>query len=148
MKAEGGAAYLFIRAPQERPVLLPKLRNDFESLPGVEHVYTNEEARLIGLPSDADTDQAPQIYLTAKIGYAFTDDVEGPVSRDNPPQGQHGYRNNEPDMQAIFIASGAHIRSGVKLGRISNLSVAPTVAEILGVSLPDAKQKPLQDMLK
>ncbi len=148
VKAEGGAAHLFIRDPLQRAALVPKLKSYFQSLPGVDHVYTNDEARSLGIPSETQTDQAPQLYLTAKIGYAFTDDVEGAISRDNPPRGQHGYRNTEPDMQAIFIASGAHIRSGVKLGAISNLSIAPTVAKILGVTLPDAKQPLLQDILK
>lgn len=148
VKAEGGAAHVFIRDSQERAVLIPQLKHSFESLPGVEHVYTNEEARSIGIPSDTDTDQAPQLYLTAKIGYAFADDVEGTVSRSNPPLGQHGYRNTQPDMQAIFVASGAHIKRGVRLGSISNLRVAPTVAELLGVDLPDAKQAPLREILK
>ncbi len=148
VKAEGGAAHVFVHDAHDRTLLVPKLRRYFESLPGVAHVYTNEEARLIGIPSDSDTDQAPQLYLTAKIGYAFADDVEGAVNQNTPPQGQHGYRNTEPDMQAIFVASGAHIRRGVKLGAISNLRVAPTVAEILGVRLPDAQQPPLRELLR
>jgi len=56
--------------------------------------------------------------------------------------------NTNPDMEALFIASGAHIRPGVHLGTISNLRVAPTIARILGVSLPDAKEKPLADALQ
>ncbi len=148
VKAEGGAAHVFVRDAPERAVLVPKLKRSFASLPGVEHVYTNEEARSIGIPSDAETDQAPQLYLTAKSGYAFTDDVEGAVNRDTSPRGAHGYRNTSPDMQTIFVASGAHIKRGVKLGPISNLRVAPTVAAILGVSLPAAKEPPLREMLR
>ncbi len=148
VKAEGGAAHVFVRDPQERAALVPKLKRYFASLPDVEHVYTNVEARSIGIPSDADTDQAPQLYLTAAIGYAFTDDVDGAISRNTPRGGQHGYRSTEPDMQAIFVASGAHIKRGVQLGSISNLRVAPTVAEILGVDLPDAQEQPLREMLK
>ena len=148
VKAEGGAAELFIRDPHERATLVPRLQALFTSLTGVEHVYTNEEARSIGIPSDAETGQAPQLYITAKIGYAFSDDSEGAVTRDNPPRGQHGYSNIEPDMQAIFVASGPHIKRGVKLGAISNLAVAPTIAQILGVNLPAATHPPLQEILK
>lgn len=43
------------------------------------------------------------------------------------------------------ILSCAHIRSGVDLGSISNLRAAPTIAKLLGGSLPDAKQLPLTD---
>lgn len=65
-----------------------------------------------------------------------------------PARGAHGYLNTEPDMQALFIASGAHVRRGVDLGAINNLRVAPTIAKILDVSLPAAAQAPLTDMLQ
>lgn len=148
VKAEGGAAQVFLRDAETRATLLPKLKAMFEAVPGVDHVYTNQEAGSIGIPSDGSTDQAPQLYVLAKIGYAFSDEVTGPILRDTPPRGQHGYASTEPDMQAIFVASGAHIKSGVALGSISNLRIAPTVAEILGVSLPGAKETPLREILK
>ena len=148
VKAEGGAAELFIRDPDERAALVPKLKALFASLTGVENVYTNGEARSIGIPSDAETDQAPQLYITSRIGYAFTDDAEGAMNRDSSPKGQHGYSNTEPDMQAIFVASGAHIKRGAKLDAISNLAVAPTIAKILGINLPAATHPPLEEILK
>jgi predicted AlkP superfamily pyrophosphatase or phosphodiesterase len=63
-------------------------------------------------------------------------------------RGTHGYLNTDPDMQALFVISGAHIRPGVDLGAITNLRVAPTIARILGVSLPAAIDEPLTDVLK
>lgn len=51
-------------------------------------------------------------------------------------------------MEALFIASGAHIRTEVDLGSISNLRVAPTIAKILGVFLPAASQEPLTEALQ
>jgi predicted AlkP superfamily pyrophosphatase or phosphodiesterase len=148
VKAEGGAAELFIRDPSQRAELEPKLKAYFATVPGVGHVYTNEEAQAIGIPSDADTDQAPQLYLTGTPDYAFGDEVSGELTRTGLPRGQHGYLNTMPDMQALFIASGAAIKPGVSLGLISNLQVAPTIAKILGVQLPDAKQPPLTQILR
>lgn len=52
-----------------------------------------------------------------------------------PAAGTHGYLNSDPQMQAIFIASGAGIPRGVQLGQISNLDVAPTVAALLGIKM-------------
>jgi hypothetical protein len=52
------------------------------------------------------------------------------------------------DMQALFVASGAAIKPGIKLGVISNLQVAPTIARVLGVQLPDAVQLPLNEILR
>ena len=49
--------------------------------------------------------------------------------------GTHGYINSDPQMRAIFVASGANIRKGVRLGNISNVDVAPTVATLLGLPM-------------
>jgi predicted AlkP superfamily pyrophosphatase or phosphodiesterase len=148
VKAEGGAASLYIRDPKDRAELLAKLKTYFSTVNGVSHVYTNAEARALGIPDEADTDQAPQLYLTASPGYAFSDEVTGDLIRSNPPRGQHGYLNTMPDMQALFVASGAAIKPGTALGPISNLQVAPTIAKILGVTLPEAKQAPLDQILR
>jgi predicted AlkP superfamily pyrophosphatase or phosphodiesterase len=148
VKAEGGAAQVFIPDTKQRAVLLPKLKSYFASISGVAHVYTNEEAQAIGLPSEHDTDQAPQLYLVATRDYAFSDEKSEALITTHPAEGQHGYLNTDPDMQALFIASGAHIRSGVQLGVISNLRVAPTISTLLGLSLRDAQERPLSELLK
>lgn len=147
-KAEGGAASIYIRDPGLRATLIPKLKTYFAGIPGIDHVYTNAEAGSLGLPSDSSSDQAPQLYLAAAPGYTFSDDVDGPIAGTISPHGQHGYVNTMPDMQALFVASGAGIKSGVQLGVISNLRVAPTIARILGVQLPDAMQPPLNEVLQ
>jgi predicted AlkP superfamily pyrophosphatase or phosphodiesterase len=147
--AEGGEASLFIRDPAKRAALIPKLKTYFEAQPGVATVYAADEAPKLGLPSPAATDQAPQLYLVAKPGYAFAGGTEPPLVKDvDPAKGAHGYLNTDPEMQALFIASGAHIRKGVELNHITNLRVAPTIAKILGVSLPAAQQSPLTEVLQ
>jgi predicted AlkP superfamily pyrophosphatase or phosphodiesterase len=146
---EGGETSLYIRDASKRATLVPELKAYFATLPGVTNVFTNEEAQQHGLPALGSTDQAADLYITAKPGYAFSGGEEGPIETDLPgTHGGHGYLNTEPDMQALFIASGAHIRAGVDLGNITNLRVAPTVAKILGVSLPGAKEQPLTEALK
>lgn len=148
IKAEGGAASLYIRDPHRRAELVPKLKDYFAGVEGVAHVYTNEESRKLGIPAATDTDQAPLLYLTAAPDYAFSDDTSGALIRTNPVRGQHGYINTMLEMQALFVASGSAIRSCVQLGSVSNLQVAPTIAKILGVQLPDAKQPPLSGILR
>ena len=148
VKAEGGAASVYIRDPKLQTELVPKLKAYFSGVNGVAHVYTNDEAAAIGIPAEKDTDQAPQLYLTAAPDFAFSDDVTGPLTRVGPPRGQHGYLNDMSDMQALFVASGASVKQGIKLSNISNLRVAPTIAKILGVELPDAKEQPLTEILR
>ena len=148
VKAEGGAAELFIRDAARRKELVPKLKAYFASLPGIQNVYTNEEAGALGIPSESSTDQAPQLYLTAAPDYAFGDDLSGPLTRQHGPLGAHGYPSTMSDMQALFVASGAAVKPGVTLAPISNLRVAPTIARILNVSLPDAKEPALGEVLR
>lgn len=146
---EGGEASLFIRDPAKRAALLPGLKHYFEHLPGVAALYPTEDAPRLGLPTRNASKQAPDLYLVAKTGYSFQDGIEPPLVTDvDPARGAHGYLNTDQDMQALFIASGAHIRKGVNLGQITNLRVAPTIAKILGVSLPGARQPPLTEALQ
>jgi len=55
--------------------------------------------------------------------------------------GSHGYLASDPDMDAIFIASGYGVRGGGKLDKVANIDVASTIAKLLGVALPTAKGK-------
>lgn len=147
--AEGGEASLYVRDPALRAKLVPELKTYFTSLPGVEGAFTNEEARALGLPAEGTTDQAPDLYLTAKPDFAFWGGEDGPLTQDvSPVAGSHAYSNTDPEMQALFVASGSHIRAGVDLGTIQNLRVAPTIAKLLGVSLPAAKEQPLDAALQ
>jgi predicted AlkP superfamily pyrophosphatase or phosphodiesterase len=147
VQAEGGAAEVFIRDDTERAALTTTLHSLFATVKGVQHVYTNKEAQSLDLPALGSTSQAPDLYLTADPDYAFAGGTEGEVNSDTTPKGQHGYDNRDPDMQALFVASGAHIQAGAVVPVFPNLRVAPTIARVLGVTLPDAKQ-PALDILK
>ena len=48
----------------------------------------------------------------------------------------------------VFVAAGAGVKPGTRLGVIENVDVAPTVARLLGVALPDADGEPLDEILE
>jgi predicted AlkP superfamily pyrophosphatase or phosphodiesterase len=80
-----------------------------------------------------------EIVVAARDGFAFDDATTGEAVEDvaagsNP--GAHGYLNSDPDLRAIFVASGAGVRRGASLGTIENLDVAPTIAAWLGLEMP------------
>ncbi len=86
------------------------------------------------------------LVLMAKEGYCFSGKVDDERWAAPSPQvgayiGNHGFVATNPKMNAIFIAAGAGIKPGVELGEIDNLDVAPTVAHLLGISLPDTDGK-------
>ena len=58
-----------------------------------------------------------QLLLTAKDGYSFSGATGGPVTAAVPQQrGSHGYLASDPDMDALFIASGYGVRAGALSG--------------------------------
>jgi predicted AlkP superfamily pyrophosphatase or phosphodiesterase len=146
---EGGSAMIYV-AHEQRSELLSKLRGIFTQTEGVAGVADESEYAALGLPLPEKDPQAPDLVVYAKPGYAFTggkqsDPIIGPVPH---PIGAHGYINTDPEMQAIFIASGYGIKQGITLDSIQNLSVAPILARLLGVKLPKTNGPALTQILK
>ena len=52
------------------------------------------------------------------------------------PKGMHGYRPETPDMWGIFYALGAAVVPR-KIGPVHQVDIAPTIANILGIEMPD-----------
>ena len=115
-----------------------------ESVDGIDKVIAPDGFAAAGLPAPERDPQMGQLLLTAKDGYAFSGATGGPVTAAVPQQaGSHGYLASDPDMDAIFIASGYGVRAGARLEKIANVDVAVTIAKLLGVSLPAAIGKPI-----
>jgi len=147
---EGGSAMIYV-ARDRRKELLSKLRDVFTQTEGVARVAGESDYASLGLPSPGKDPQSPDMVVYAKAGYAFTGGKEeaGPIVAPVPhPIGAHGYINTDPEMAAIFIAAGYGIKKGVMLDGIENVSVAPTLARLLGVQLPKTDGPPLIQILE
>lgn len=79
--------------------------------------------------------------VTANEGYMFTEDLDGPLIAKSKLKGVHGDLPTDPAMNAVFMVAGPGIAAGRNLGRIKMVDVAPTVAGLLGLSLPAADGK-------
>jgi hypothetical protein len=124
--------------------LTPKAVEALAGVEGIDRIILPNGFRELGLAQPERDPQMYQLLLTAKDGYAFSGAVGGPVTAEIPQQaGGHGYLASDPDMDALFIATGYGVTSGARLDRIANVDIAPTVAKLLGVALPTAKGKPL-----
>jgi len=143
---DGGTAMVYVKDPAQRATLVPKLIALFTKLDGVEHVYQQQDLAGLGLPSPQQSDQAPDLLIAAKPGYGFASGDQGAGSGDSSG-GTHGYLNSDSEMQAIFLAWGDGIRPGVRLDRISNLDVAPTIASLLGVEMKSVTGHKLHKVL-
>jgi hypothetical protein len=115
-----------------------------EGVEGIDKIIGPDGFAALGLPQPSRDPQMYQLLLTARDGYSFSGATGGPVTSEVPQQaGSHGYLASDPDMDAIFIASGYGVRAGAKLDKIANIDVGPTIAKLLGVPLPSAIGKPI-----
>ena len=146
----GGTAAVYINDPARRTELKPKLKALFERTEGIARVIDGSEAHSLGLPLPEENHNMGDLILVAKdeaIGFnesALGEDILGPAVNYG---GTHGFLASEPDLEGIFIASGAGIKAGAPLGRIRNLDLAPTIARLLGLPLPDAEGRVLEEIL-
>ncbi|MBK9167643.1 MAG: alkaline phosphatase family protein [Bryobacterales bacterium] len=137
---EGGTAFVYI----SDDALIPRVRDVLIGVEGVDRVIGAAGFSALGLPLPETDPQFGQLLLSAKDGYAFSGATEGPVIAAMPQTGgSHGYLASDPDMNAIFIASGYRVQARGKLDPVSNLDIAPTLARLLGVKLPSATGKAL-----
>jgi len=144
----GGTAMVYVSDPARKEELIPKLRRILANREGIDRVYEPNSFAELGLPLASASDQGPDLVLSALPDYSFANEAEGSYVTGIDEGGTHGYLNTDPKMQAIFVAWGAGIASGVRLDKISNLDVAPTIAAILGIDMKTAKGHALKGILK
>lgn len=147
---QGGLAFVYVTDPARRAELLPKLKEIFAATEGVAQVMeATAAAPALGMPTPEENEAMGDLILYAKPGYAFTGAATGDIV--NGPSinygGSHGFAASDPELDGIFIAQGAGIRRGVKLARVRNLDVAPTIARLLDVALPTADGKAMEEIL-
>ena len=146
---QGGASLVYILDPARRKDLIAQLRAALQKLEGISKIMTEEDFKDFGVANPKDDPHAPDMILFADEGCVFSDTADGDLPFIEKPErgGSHGHDPNLPNLHAVFVAWGAGIRPGVKLEEISNLDVAPTIAKLLGFSLPHADGKPLSAAL-
>jgi predicted AlkP superfamily pyrophosphatase or phosphodiesterase len=145
---QGGCAMLYItgrRTDEERAEIVSKIRRAFENVAGVAKVVDPAHLKDYGVADPKDDPHAPDMLLFAEMGHSFGDTAAGDIPFQEKPErsGTHGHDPNLPDLHATFIAAGAGVTPGTKLGEISNTQVAPTIATLLHLELPKATGKPL-----
>jgi predicted AlkP superfamily pyrophosphatase or phosphodiesterase len=137
----GGSAAVMLADPKDQRVraqvsdLLAELASD--PVNGIERVMTHEEtAQAGGFPNAA--------FLVAfKIGYEFGFRYDMPLLSKSANLGTHGYLPDHPEMRSVFFMIGPGVPVGRSLGEIDMRQIAPTLAAIMHVALPDAELGPL-----
>jgi predicted AlkP superfamily pyrophosphatase or phosphodiesterase len=81
-------------------------------------------------------------------GYVLDARLAPPFAQPHSRAAGHGYRPDTPGMETGFIAWGAGVRAGWVLPTTNTIDVAPTIAMLLGLTLPDADGKPIVGVLQ
>ncbi len=104
---------------------------------GIGHVAdAGEIAALGGTPMAS-------FWIDFKIGYQMSANPAAPLVSQSTEKGTHGYFPTHPEMRASFILAGPGVPNTGSLGEIDMRDIAPTLAKILAVKLPQADGKPL-----
>ncbi|HJU39712.1 MAG TPA: alkaline phosphatase family protein, partial [Tahibacter sp.] len=104
----------------------------------------NGIARVLERDAIAQAGANPQadFHVDFKPGFETSPDVKAPLVTPSRRRGMHGYDPALPEMQATFVVAGPGVPRR-DLGSVDMRDIAPTLAKVLGVTLPDAEGKPL-----
>jgi predicted AlkP superfamily pyrophosphatase or phosphodiesterase len=151
--SEGGTALVYFTNPQTKAQDHARAVEVFRATEGIAEIIGPEKFAELGLPDRAKNPQMGELVLTAKPGYAFSNNSTGEeavttATLNSGGLGSHGYLASNPNMNALFIAVGRGIKRGTKVGLVDNRDVAPTMAHLLGQKLPGADGKVLTEILE
>ncbi len=113
--------------------LLDRLKADDSN--GIEDVLDHAAIVKLGGFPDAD------FLVTFKVGYCNGGNLAGPLVTASLEKGAHGYNMaTSPEMRSSLFLVGKGVEAGRDLGLVDMRQIAPTLANLLGVALPTAKQ--------
>ena len=149
---EGGIGMVYLTDPGQREADRARIRELFAGSEGIAEILSPEQFAANGLPHPREYEQMADLVLVGKDGYTFSGSAEGdqfvvPQAAGGISLGNHGFIATNPKMNAVFVASGAGIKRGAKLGLIENIDVAPTVARLLGRDMPQVDGRVLSELL-
>jgi predicted AlkP superfamily pyrophosphatase or phosphodiesterase len=147
---QGGSTFIYITDKEHRSELIDRAAAAFKGVEGIDQIITPADFHKHGLATADQDPHMPDLILTAKNGYSFTDDANGDTvvtAKSAQTKGNHGHSPTLPDLYATFVAWGNGIKPGTKIHEIKNVDVTPTAAALLGISIPNADGRVLKEIL-
>jgi predicted AlkP superfamily pyrophosphatase or phosphodiesterase len=137
----GGMAAVMLADPDDRVVkervekLLTTLAVDPAN--GIDRVLPH--AAVVQARGFPDAAYVVLLKLGYEVGLAFDPPLISPPAN----LGMHGYSPDEAAMHSSFFLVAPSVPGGRSLGEIDMRRIAPTLARLMGASLPDAELEPL-----
>lgn len=121
------------------------------ALEGISGVVRPDEFAQLGLPSyEEDPHMLGHYIINGGMDTRTIVDENSETTRRtalSTPMYAHGYLPDDEHIDPVFLMAGSGIRSGVRLGKVHNLDVAPTIAFLLGLSLSNTSGRVLSEAL-
>jgi predicted AlkP superfamily pyrophosphatase or phosphodiesterase len=140
--AAGGSAAVMLANPDDIAVrtevtaLLSKLAVDAAN--GIDRIVGHDDiVRDGGFPDAA-------FLVSFRSGYEMGFGFSQPLISSPANLGTHGYVPDRPEMRSSFFMTGPHVAVGKSLGEFDMRRIAPTLAAVMGTSLPHAELSPLE----
>ncbi|MFC4763487.1 alkaline phosphatase family protein [Dyella koreensis] len=138
---DGGSAAIVLREPGNATTSakVSTLLTQLQGNPayGIDRVL--DHAQLV---KQGGTAQA-NWFVLFKPGYEMAIKPDAPLPTSSHYRGMHGYDPSLSAMRSTFLIEGKGVPAGTNLGAIDMRDIAPTLARLLGVSLPKAEGKAL-----
>ncbi len=133
-RSSGGSASVYVRDPAD----LPKVRDVLKAGEGF-RVLERAELDALGYNPEA------AFALEPADGWAVTERL-GPSQP--TVKGNHGQLPTRPGLQTGLVAEGAGIAAGGKIERMKLIDIAPAVAKLLGLEMPDVEGRVPEGLLR
>jgi predicted AlkP superfamily pyrophosphatase or phosphodiesterase len=139
--SSSGSAAVLVSNPNDT-ALVDKTRSVLRNLcedpsHGIHRVLEKEDiASLGGFPNAA-------FLVGMREDFKISEEASGPRLQSFNASGSHGFLPEQAGMNSVFFISGPGIPSGQPLGLIDMRDIAPTVARVLSITLPQAEGRAL-----
>ncbi len=135
----GGTAMIYLDDPDDYK-LKDKVKSLFSNREEISNILTPDQFNGLGLAHPSESDQIGNLMLAAEPGFGIANradlsDYLVDSAEHGFHLGNHGFLTDHQEMNALFVAYGRGIKPGNRLGLISNLSIAPTAAHLLGFEM-------------
>lgn len=114
------------------------------------HMTCWDKSRVPARLAYGSNPRVPQLLCLADVGWRITTTDYTSKKKGKLSLGEHGYDNEAPEMQALFVAHGPAFRQGATVPSFPNVDVYPLMAHLLDLpaAANDGDYQAVKDMLK
>jgi predicted AlkP superfamily pyrophosphatase or phosphodiesterase len=115
-----------------------------------QHMTCWDKSRVPARLAYGSNPRVPQLLCLADVGWRITTSDYVAKHKGKVSLGEHGYDNEAPQMQALFVAHGPAFRQGATVPSFPNVDVYPLMAHLLGLppAANDGDYQAVQDMVR